>query len=41
MNDVDYRTYLEIELVVSELIFSGNVFLEEIPLIAQLGLDLS
>lgn len=41
MNDVDYRMYLEIELVVSELLYSGNVMLEEIPLIAQLGLDLS
>ena len=41
MNDVDYRVYLEIQLVVSELLFSGNVMLEEIPLIAQLGLDLS
>lgn len=41
MNDVDYRAYLEIELVVSEILFSGNVFLEEIPLIAQLGIDLS
>ena len=41
MNDVDYRMYLEIELVVSEMLFSGNVMLEEIPLIAQLGLDLS
>lgn len=40
MNSVDYRMYLEIELVVSELLFSGNVMLEEIPLIAQLGLDL-
>jgi hypothetical protein len=41
MNDVDYRMYLEIELVVSEILFSGNVMLEEIPLIAQLGIDLS
>lgn len=41
MNDVDYRMYLEIELVVSEILFSGNVMLEEIPLIAQLGVDLS
>ena len=41
MNDVDYRVYLEIELVVSEILFSGNVYLEEIPLIAQLGIDLS
>jgi hypothetical protein len=41
MNDVDYRVYLEIELVMSEILFSGNVFLEEIPLIAQVGVDLS
>ena len=41
MNDVDYRDYLEISLVVSEILFSGNVHLKEIPLIAQLGLDLS
>lgn len=41
MNDVDYRVYLEIELVISEILFSGNVYLEEIPLIAQLGVDLS
>ena len=41
INDIDYRVYLEIELVVSEILFSGNVFLEEIPLIAQLAVDLS
>ena len=41
INSIDYRMYLEIELVVSEILFSGNVMLEEIPLIAQLGLDLS
>ena len=41
INDVDYRTYLEIELVISEILFSGNVYLEEIPLVAQLGVDLS
>ena len=41
MNDVDYRNYLEISLVVSEILYSGNVYLEEIPLIAQLGIDLS
>lgn len=41
MNDVDYRMYLEIELVISEILFSGNVYLEEIPLVAQLGVDLS
>jgi hypothetical protein len=27
MNDVDFRMYLEIELVVSEILFSGNVYL--------------
>ena len=41
INDVDYRVYLEIELIVSEILFSGNVLLEEIPLIAQIGADLS
>lgn len=41
MNDVDFRMYLEIELVVSEILFSGNVYLQEIPLIAQVGVDLS
>ena len=41
MNDVDYRVYIEIQLVISEILFSGNVFLEEIPLIAQIGADLS
>ena len=41
MNDVDYRDYLEISLVVSEILYSGNIYLEEIPLIAQLGMDLS
>lgn len=41
INDIDYRVYLDIELVISELLFSGDVYLEEIPLIAQLGVDLS
>ena len=41
INDVDYRVYIEIQLVISEILFSGNVFLEEIPLIAQVGADLS
>ena len=41
MNDVDYRVYLEIELVISQILFSGNVYLQEIPLIAQIGVDLS
>lgn len=41
INDVDYRVYIEIQLVISEILFSGNVWLEEIPLIAQIGADLS
>ena len=41
MNDVDYRVYLEIELVISQILFSGNVYLQEIPLVAQVGVDLS
>lgn len=41
MNDVDYRVYIEIQLVISEILFSGNVYLEEIPLVAQVGADLS
>jgi len=34
INDVDYRVYIEIQLVISEILFSGNVYLEEIPLVA-------
>lgn len=41
INDVDYRVYIEIQLVISEILFSGNVYLEEIPLVAQVGADLS
>lgn len=41
INDVDYRVYIEIQLVVSEILFSGKVWLEEIPLIANIGADLS
>lgn len=41
MNDVDFRVYLEIELVISQILFSGDVYLQEIPLVAQVGVDLS
>lgn len=41
INNVDYRNYLETNKVMSEMIYSGEVYLEEIPLVAQVGLDLS
>lgn len=41
MNDVDYKNYLQISKVVSELLYSGKTFLKQIPLIASLALDLS
>lgn len=41
MNDVDYKQYLEVGNVISNLLYSGYTFLKEIPLIARLGIDLS
>lgn len=41
MNDVDYRNYIAINTVINEIIYSGDVYLEELPLIANLGLDFS
>lgn len=41
INNIDYRNYLETNRVMSEMIYSGEVYLEEIPLVAQVGLDLS
>lgn len=41
MNSVEWESYLEIEQVIAEIIFSGDVHLEEIPLVAQLALDLN
>lgn len=41
MNQVEAESYLRIEEVVANIIYSGDVHLEEIPLIAQLGLDLN
>lgn len=41
INNVDYRNYIEINTVIAEIIYSGEVYLEEIPLIANLGIDFS
>ena len=41
LNNVNHEDYLEVNKVISELIYSGEVHLKEIPLIAQVGLDLS
>lgn len=41
LNNVNHADYLEVNKVISEMIYSGEVYLEEIPLIAQVGLDLS
>lgn len=41
INTPNYEDYLEVAKVVSDTLFSGELYLEEIPLIAQVGLDLS
>lgn len=41
INTPNYEDYLQVSRVVSDLLFSGDIYLEEIPLIAQVGLDLS
>lgn len=41
MNEVEAASYLKVEEVIADIIYSGDVHLEEIPLIAQLGLDLN
>lgn len=41
MNDVDWRNYLRINEAISNILYSGYVYLKEIPLIAKLSLDLS
>ncbi len=41
MNTPNYKEYLELAEVVSGLLFDGEVYLEEIPLIAQAALDFS
>ena len=41
MNTPNYEDYIQVSRVISDLLFSGEVYLEEIPLVAQVGLDLS
>lgn len=41
INTVSYEDYLEVSKIISETLFSGDLFLEEIPLIAQVALDFS
>ena len=41
MNDIDYRNYIEINEVINEIIYAGEVYLEEIGLMANLALDLT
>lgn len=41
MNEVDYRYYVEARTVISGMFYTGSVYLEELPLIAKLGLDLN
>lgn len=37
----DYRVYIEVNNLINEILYTGEVYLEEIPLIANLGLDFS
>ena len=41
MNDVDYRNYIEINTIINEIVYAGEVYLEEIGLMANLSLDLT
>lgn len=42
MNDIDYRVFLDdTSLLMSDLLFSGDVHLKELPLIAQISVDFS
>lgn len=41
MNDVDYKDYLEIDKTISEILYPNEVYLIEIPLVAESILDLS
>ena len=41
INNVNYEDYIKLAKAISEILYSGEVYLEEIPLIAQVGLDLS
>lgn len=41
INTTDYEDYLRVSKIISDTLFSGEVYLEEIPLIASMALDLS
>lgn len=41
INTADYRDYIDVSKVISDLLFNGEAYLEEIPLIAQVALDLN
>ena len=41
INNVNYEDYIHVSKMISEILFNGEVYLEEIPLIAQLSLDFS
>lgn len=41
INTARYKDYVEVAKTITDLLYSGEVYLEEIPLIAQVGLDLS
>lgn len=41
MTDIDYRNYIEINTVINEILYTGEVYLDEIGLMATLALDFS
>lgn len=41
INNVNYEDYINISKIISDILFDGEIYLEEIPLIAQVSLDLS
>jgi hypothetical protein len=41
INNVNHSDYLEVSKILSDMIYSGEIYLEEIPLIAEVGLNLS
>lgn len=41
MNDIDWRNYLQVSEIFNEALYSGEVYLEEIGLLADLALDLT
>lgn len=41
INNVNYEDYINVSKTISDILFDGEVYLEEIPLIAQVALDLS